>query len=356
VCSNAPNDNVWRLKRRRAKIENVVSYSFKRQPSFFSMDGCLSARYRAVRLKQQQLTVDMKSTWKHCVRQRYATRIASIVLGVWLPFVGATGNLAATTTLPKQQQKPSASTAAKVKQARAWRVRVATTANPVTLRLRAKDALLSEVAAEIGRQLRIPVTLSPDLQDHRVTLALDDVVLETALQSLAPQAYLDYVIIGGGYGQPPRYKAIYLHAPDEPAPSPDAGFGNSIGITMIEGDTNDLDDAAKPQSEPKEVPVSVRYADNKLTVRARRQPLLVVLYEIANAVNIPLDPQLESGQLVDVDFKDYDLEQSVRSLPPKAQLYLRMDLRTMMSTPLRFVLSADNLNEPLKEKRTGERN
>lgn len=298
----------------------------------------------------------MESRQKRRETRLFALRTAVIVSGVWLTFVSAPGSAVALQSAqqtPQQHKTSTTSSDAQAKQAKAaasWQVRVATTANPVTLRLRAKDALVSEIAAEIGRQLDVPVTVSPVLRKHRVTLALDQVVLETALQSLAPQAYVDYVIIGGGYGLPPQYKAIYLHAYNEPAPATDAGFNSSIGISIIEGDTDDLADAASPQSKPAEMPVSVRYADNKLSVRARRQPLLVVLYEIANAVKIPLDPQLESGQLVDVDFKDYDLEQSVRALPAKAQLYLRMDLLTMTSTPLRFVLSADNSNELPKEK------
>jgi hypothetical protein len=284
------------------------------------------------------------------------------VLGVLLLIVWTSSNVVAFQSAQDSSPQPKPSVARtpapKAKQNPAkWLVRVAADANPVTLRLRAKDTPLSKIAASIGHQLRIPVTISPALAEHRVTAILDNVVLETALQSLAPQAYLDYIIVGSGYGQPPRYKAIYLHAQDEPAPEADAGFSSSIGVTMIEGDTNDLvDESSSQSSEAKEPPVIVRFVENKLSVRARRQPLVVVLYEIANAVNIPLDLQLESGQLVDVDFKDYDLEQSVRSLPSKAQLYLRMDLRTMTSMPLRFVLSADNSNEPFKEKRTGERN
>jgi len=243
------------------------------------------------------------------------------------------------------QQKPDARNPQEKRAT--WRVRVATNANPVKLQIRADDVPLAKIAASIARQMRVPVMVSPALEQHRVTLKADDMLLETALRSLAPRAYVDYIISGESAGSPPsRYKAIYLHALDEPAPDMEAGFTSSIGLTLIEGNTDDMLDgdvnnaAAQPSGEAPEPPILVSYADNKLSVRARRQSLTMVMFEIANATEIPLDLQLESGQLVDVDFKGYELEQAVRALPSKAQLHLRTDLQTMTTTPLRLVLAA----------------
>lgn len=239
-----------------------------------------------------------------------------------------------------------------------WRVRVAAAATPgkpATLRVAAEDASLADVAADIGRQLRVSVTISTALDYHRVTLKTEDVELETALRLLAPRAYVDYVISGGSAAPPPLCRAIFLHGRDEPAPEPDAGYTTDIGLTLVEGNTDEmLDDGAankpagqgqttnanKASGEIKEPPLRVLYANNKLSVRARRQSLTMVLYEISQAMEIPLDLQLASGLLVDVDFKEYGLEQAMRFLPAKAQLHLRTDLQTMTTTPLRFVLAA----------------
>lgn len=262
---------------------------------------------------------------------------------------------------PQQPQQPQQSPSTPDAEAQTaqlergqWRVRVvaATDGKPLTLRVAAADAALADVAADIGRQLRVNVTVSTALEYHRVTLQTADVELETALRLLAPRAYVDYVISGGSTASPPLCRAIFLHARDEPAPEPDAGYTSDIGLTLIEGNTDDLPEdgaankpagqataANKSPGEVKESPLRVLYANNKLSVRARRQSLTMVLFAISEAMEIPLDLQLASGLLVDVDFNDQSLEQAMRLLPAKAQLHLRTDLQTKTSTPLRFVLA-----------------
>lgn len=272
--------------------------------------------------------------------------------GVAAPFVSFQSDGRASQQQPQSpQQKPDAGARNGSEQelrAGAWRVLVKADANPVTMRIRANEAPLAEIAGEISRQLRVPVNISPALRERRITLKADDVLLETVLRTLAPHVYVDYLVTGESAASLPRYKAIYLNALEEAAPDPEAGFTNTVGVTLIEGNTDEMIDdgkagttaAQQTTGEAKELPLVVLYENNKLSVRARRQPLTMVLFEIANAVKVPLDMQLESGQLVDVDFKEYDLEQAVRALPAKAQLYLRTDLQTMTSTPLRFVLAA----------------
>jgi hypothetical protein len=82
----------------------------------------------------------------------------------------------------------------------------------------------------------------------------------------------------------------------------------------------------------------VKVERNTLSVRARKQPLVVVLAEIANKVDIPFEMKYESGDLVDVDFNSYTIDQAVRSLAPNIRLYMRTDLTSYENRPLRLVL------------------
>ena len=80
-------------------------------------------------------------------------------------------------------------------------------------------------------------------------------------------------------------------------------------------------------------------------MRARKQPLSAVAYRIAMAVGVPFEmvnqsgePQRETSELVDVNFSNYTLEQAVQSLSPAVRLYVRTDLQSLETKPLRILL------------------
>lgn len=219
---------------------------------------------------------------------------------------------------------------------RSWRVRVALN-TPVTVTLRAKNAPLEAIMADVQRQLGAPVTLSPLMRTQRVTLQFDDLPLETALQNLAPQPYIDYVI-SGDPALPPRCVAIYLNAMNEPPPPASSGGNENRSSFIIEGDTEDL--TTQPANGNANPPLHVSFEENRLTVRARNQSLFMVLSEIADKVGIPFDSSYHSSQVVDVEFTDYTIEDAVRRLAPNVQLYTRTDLLTFETKPLRFALVA----------------
>jgi hypothetical protein len=73
-------------------------------------------------------------------------------------------------------------------------------------------------------------------------------------------------------------------------------------------------------------------------VKARKQPLTAVLYEIASKVDIPFEMKYESNELVDVDFNNFTMEQAVRTLSPNIRLYQRTNLTSYEVRPLRLVL------------------
>src|ERR1044072_4123239 len=62
-----------------------------------------------------------------------------------------------------------------------WRVRVNKEA-PFFLTVRANEAPLTQIAAELSRQLKAPIVLSRVMQKQPVTLDFQDTPLESALQ------------------------------------------------------------------------------------------------------------------------------------------------------------------------------
>ncbi|MFN2454845.1 MAG: hypothetical protein ABR577_11555 [Pyrinomonadaceae bacterium] len=275
-----------------------------------------------------------------------------------LPLCGLT--TAAQTNAPQPGQQPSSSannsgaatspappaatapTKKIVGAKRAWRVQVFANQNPVIVRLRAADAPLADIAAEMSRQLKIPIVLSAVMKGQRVTLDLADLPLETALRALAPEVCLDELVIGGAASIQPQYTAIYLSGVNETLPANNDPTQSDSQVMLMEGNTEDLRDEASA-STPKETIaerfVEAKFEKNKLTLRARGQPVSVVLYEMARAMKIPFDIRHRSEEIIDTDVTDVPVEQALLNLPSSVRLYLRKDARTLESTPLRLVLA-----------------
>jgi hypothetical protein len=214
-----------------------------------------------------------------------------------------------------------------------WSVRMSKSA-PHTFTVKATEARLSEVAAEISRLVKVPITMSPLIQKQRVTLDFGGLNLDATLRMLAPQPVVDYE--SGGDDPQPRALAIYLQGLNErpPAPGPEMR-GNSEAI-LIEGDTEEGTEREAKKEE--EDPLKVTYSNSQLSVRARKQPLTVVLFRVASEIGVPFDLRYESPQLIDVEFDNQPLDQAVRSISPEVRLYYRQDLQTLQIQPLRLAL------------------
>jgi hypothetical protein len=232
--------------------------------------------------------------------------------------------------------------AAQARDAKPWSVRMSQAA-PHTFTVKAKEARLAEVAGEFSRLLKVPVTLSPLLEKQRVSLDFSGMNLEGALRMLAPQAYVDYV--AGGAEMQPQPLAVYLHGANERPPSPTATVKGTSEAILIEGDTEEGvgDEAARKKREEAD-PLRVTFVQRQLSVRARKQPLTVVLFRIASEIGVPFELRWESPDLVDVEFDNYSIEQAVRTLSPAVRLYYRMDLQSFNVQPLRLALVAPTSN------------
>lgn len=237
-------------------------------------------------------------------------------------------------------RKPAAATAqggdAAKAQAAAWQLTVRKGA-PAQISLKAKDAPLTEIAAELSRKLGAPVFLSRVMQQQRVSHEFSDIPFEGALRILAPQPYVDYEVSGDPASQP-RPVGIYLHALNEEPPDPTTVVKGESESLLIQGHTEEGTEEYEKARERDELPLRVKFEKSALSVRARRQPLVAVLAEIASKVDIPFEMKYESGDLVDVDFNGYSIDQAVRTLSPNIRLYMRTDLSSYENRPLRLVL------------------
>lgn len=232
--------------------------------------------------------------------------------------------------------KPSvAAQAAKGSGEKPWSVRVSKGA-PHTFTVKAKEALLPEITSELSRLLKVPVTLSPLMSKQKVTLDFGGLNMEATLRMLAPQVYVDYVA-GGDGAHEPKPLAVYLQAHNERPPAPTATVRGSVEAILIEGDTEEGTEGAAQKKEEEE-PLRVSWANNLLSVRARRQPLTFVLSRIASEVGMPFEMRYESPELVDVDFQNYSPDLAFRSLSPGVRFYYRVDLQTFQVQPLRLAL------------------
>jgi hypothetical protein len=238
-----------------------------------------------------------------------------------------------------EEPRPSGTAQAALKapgngQAKPWSVKMSSDA-PHTFTVKAKEAALPEITAELSRLVKVPVTLSPLLSKQKVTLDFGGLNLEATVRMLAPQSYVDYVAGGEGTNEP-KPLAVYLQGANEQAPALTATVRGNSEAMLIEGDTEEgTDNEAKKE---KEEPLRVTWANNQLSVRAHKQPLSVVLFKIASEVGVPFELRNESTEMVDVEFKNYPLDQAFRSLSPGVRFYYRLDLQTFQVLPLRLAL------------------
>ena len=205
----------------------------------------------------------------------------------------------------------------------------------IGISLKARDASLKDIAAELSRRLRIPVAVTPIMQKHLVTTNFSDLVLEPAMQQLAPQVFIDYEI-DTTPGKASRPLGIYLQGYNEAPPAENAVVRGNSDVMIIEGDTEDTGET-KDKGD-KEEELRVKYEKGELTIKAKKQPLVVVLYAIANELGIPFQVTNEINDPVTVNIEKLPVESALQELSPYIRLYLRADLLTQERRPLRLLL------------------
>ena len=208
----------------------------------------------------------------------------------------------------------------------------------LNLSLKAEKAKLAEISEALSRKLKIPVFVGAPIQKELVSTEFSELTLEPAMQLLAPAVYIDYEIRGSG--EPPRPLAVFFYAADQPEPSPTAVVTGASQSLLIEGDT---EEGAEPETEEErkkeeEQPLKVSFADNLLSVKAKKQPLALVLLKIGEELGIPVDIQGDAQETIDMALNKMPVEDVVRQLSPNIQLFLRADLSRAERRALRLVL------------------
>ena len=209
----------------------------------------------------------------------------------------------------------------------------------LNISLKAEKTRLSEIGEALSRKLKIPVFVGAPMEKELVSTEFSELTLEPAMQLLAPAVYIDYEILTGS-GAPARPLAIFFYAADQPEPSTTAVVTGSNQSILIEGDT---EEGTEPETEDdkkkeEEQPLKVSFADDLLSVKAKKQPLALVLLKIGEELGIPVDIQGDAIETVDITLSKMPVEDVVRRLSPNVQLFLRADLSRAERRALRLVL------------------
>ena len=256
---------------------------------------------------------------------------------------------AGTNPQQKQPAKETTTTSDKKPAAKPSFVLTVKTRPILNLSLKAEKAKMSEVARQLSEKLKIPVFLGPERQKELITLEFSELTLEPALQLMSPTVYVDYELDTGSMN-PPKALGIYFYDLNQGEPPATAVVTGSTQTLLIEGNTEDgvepeTDEAKKNQEEQ---PLRVRFENNTLTVKAKKQPLALVLLKIGEELGIPVDLQNERMDPIDADISKLPIEDVVRQLSPHIKLYYRADLTRAEKRALRMVLA-----EPVKASQQG---
>lgn len=233
-------------------------------------------------------------------------------------------------------QKPT-TPAADTKQAKKPSFVMTVKTRPIlNISLKAEKARVAEVAQELSKRLKVPVQLGKERQNELLTVEFSELTLEPALQLLAPQVYVDYLIDTGS--MMPKPLGIYLLDANQGEPPLSAAVNGTTQSMLIEGNT---EDGVTPEGEEakKEQPLRIIFENNLLTVKAKKQPLPVVLLKIGEEIGIPVEIQDQTVSIVDTEISKLPVEDVVRQLSPHIRLYLRADLTRADKRALRIVLA-----------------
>lgn len=203
----------------------------------------------------------------------------------------------------------------------------------MSISLNAENAKLSAIAAELSSKLKIPVKLSGVMEKQRSSAKYSDLLLEPAMQLLAPVVFIDYQI-DSAPGAKPRPLGIFLLAYNEPPPAADAVVKSKSQAFVIMGNTEANGDDEADDSDP----IQTSYKNGNLTAKAKDQPIVDVMFQIAYDAGVPFEGPEESKELVTINVKDRPLEQAVLDISPNLRLFVRADLFHATRTVLRIVV------------------
>lgn len=292
---------------------------------------------RPVNTQKEKGTRSLKRT----VFCQYAHGVILAIVVCLASFTSTLSQKPATPPEAEPKQAPQESKPADSKPAPKPAFVLAVKSRPIlNISLKADKAKMSEVAQELSKRLKIPVFLGPERQNELVSIEFSELTLEPALQLLSPTVYVDYEIDTGSIA-PPKALGIFFYDANQGEPPLTAVVTGTSQSLLIEGDTEDglepETDAEKKKVE--EQPLRIFYLNNNLTVKARKQPLPLVLLKIGEELGIPVDIQDPNIAVVDAEISKLPIEEVLRQLSPNIRLFMRADLTRAEKRALRLVLA-----------------
>ena len=229
---------------------------------------------------------------------------------------------------PSYAQKPAP---AKPKTPAPYALSVSTK-NLISVSLKAEHSPLPPIASELSKKLKVPVILGPSAEKWEVTADFKKMALEPALNLIAPKVFIDYEF-NHAPGEGARAVGIYLNGFDDPEPPINKLIAARSEAMLFEGNTEDVSETTIPNE-----PVQVKFERNYLTIKAKRQPLTVIAYRVAEQIGVPFELRWESPDIIDVDINELPLEDALTRFSPHIRLYVRADLQTLERRPFRMLL------------------
>lgn len=210
----------------------------------------------------------------------------------------------------------------------------------LNISLKADKAKMSDVAQELSQKLKTPIFLGPERQNEMISVEFSELTLEPALRLLSPTVYVDYEIDTGS-NEPPKPLGIFFYDINQGEPPLTAVVTGSSQSLLVEGNTEDGVEPGTDEEKKKveDQPLRVSLQNNNLTVKARKQPLPLVLLKIGEELGIPVDIQAQSIAIVDTEISKLPVEDVVRQLSPHIRLFVRADLTRAEKRALRLVLA-----------------
>ncbi|MEP6820240.1 MAG: hypothetical protein ABJA18_11945 [bacterium] len=224
-------------------------------------------------------------------------------------------------TSPHSDAKPQAK--------KKLRVRV-TKVGVIGVSLRADKAKLTDVVAELSKRLGAKILLGPEMAKQAITVEFSDLTLEPAMRLLAPHVYIDYEIKANAQPTP---VGIYLLDYNDPDPARTAVVEGSSQAVLIQGNTEDEGEKVEVDRDD---PLQIELDENVLTIKSNKQPLALVVIQIADLLGVPAGINYDSNEIVDLNIKDTPIEDVIPRLSPNVRLYVRADLTRSHRVPLRL--------------------
>ena len=238
-------------------------------------------------------------------------------------------------TTARSQKPESAETAPKKKAAKAAYTLTVKTKPILNISLKAEKAKMGEVAQELSKKLNTPVFLGQGRQKELISIEFSELTFEPAMQLMSPTVYVDYEIDTGSTA-PPKPLGIYFYDLNQGEPPLTAVVNGASQALLIEGNT---EDGVQPENTEEEQPLKIFYQNNHLSIKAKKQPLSLVLLKIGEELGVPVDLQDDGAVLVDADISKLPVEDAIRQLSPNIRLFVRADLTRAEKRTLRMVLS-----------------